>query len=61
MKGEEYRKLRHELELTQVQLAHALELDPGTVARRERDEAPIDQEAELAIRALVDADYPAAS
>ena len=52
MTGEEYRELRSELDLTQLQLAIVLKIDPSTVARREKSGA-IDSEAEMAIRSLV--------
>lgn len=52
MTGNEYRELRAELDLTQLQLAIALGIDPSTVARREKSDA-IDSEAEMAIRSLV--------
>ena len=52
MTGKAYRELRAELDLTQLQLAIALGIDPSTVARREKSDA-IDSEAEMAIRSLV--------
>lgn len=60
MTGEEYRELRVELDLTQLQLANALGIDPSTVARREKSGA-IDSETEMAIRSLVDAKETAQS
>jgi len=48
----EYREWRQRLGLTQAQLAERLGVAPNTVARRERGERPISDEAELALRAL---------
>ena len=52
MTGQEYREIRDELDLTQLQLANALGIYPSTVARREKSDE-IDSEAEMAIRSLV--------
>ncbi len=53
MTGDEYRELRQEIGLTQLQLANALDIDPSTVARREKSDEIV-TEAEIAIRSLRD-------
>jgi transcriptional regulator with XRE-family HTH domain len=61
MTGEEYRELRKELGLTQLQLANKFDIYPSTVARREmKTRGPISIEAEMAIRSLVPAEEAAA-
>lgn len=49
----EYRALRDQLGLTQVELAEALGVTSNTIARRERGELAIPAEAERAIMCLV--------
>jgi transcriptional regulator with XRE-family HTH domain len=52
MKGENLRKAREGLGLTQAQLAEELGIQPNTVARYERDLLVIPKAIELAIEAL---------
>jgi transcriptional regulator with XRE-family HTH domain len=53
MKGKELRKIRGSLKMTQRQLAEALDVAKDTVARMERDEMPIQQVTEFAVRYLL--------
>jgi len=55
MTAAEYKALRDELGMTQEQLARALMVSVSTVSKREQGITPIDNEAALAIRALVEA------
>ena len=52
MSPAEYRDLRVAIGMTQLQLAIALGVTPGTISKRERGEAPIDEEAVRALRHL---------
>jgi len=53
MKGEQLRRLRRSLKMTQKGLGEALDLDKNTVARAERDEIPIPRVTELAVKYLL--------
>jgi transcriptional regulator with XRE-family HTH domain len=53
MQGRELRRLRKTLNMTQRELAEALDLNKNTVARAERDEIPIPRTTELAVRYLL--------
>ena len=53
MKGSELRRLRKRLTMTQANLADALGMQKNSVARMERDERPIMQTTELAVRYLL--------
>jgi transcriptional regulator with XRE-family HTH domain len=53
MKGMELRQLRKDLGMTQRELGEALDLNPNTVARAERDEIPTPRTTELAVRYLL--------
>jgi DNA-binding XRE family transcriptional regulator len=53
MTGQELRRARRLLEMTQKELASALELHTNTVARMERDELPVVKTTELAVRFLL--------
>lgn len=55
MTAAEYRALRDALGMTQEQLARALNVSVSTVSKREQGATPIDSEAALALRALVEA------
>mgnify|MGYP001572138269 CR=1 FL=1 len=52
MTGEELRRLRKRLRLTQVALAERLAVSANTVARWERDEVPIRESMARLIRLL---------
>ena len=54
MTGAEYRALRERLGWSQQRLAEALGTYQSTIGRRETDVHPIDREAELALRWLVE-------
>ena len=54
MKGEELRKARKRLGLTQAGLATILKIAPNSVARLERGERSIDGPLELAIKLLLE-------
>ena len=53
MTGQELRQARRRLDMTQKELANALELHTNTVARMERDELPVVKTTELAVRFLL--------
>jgi DNA-binding XRE family transcriptional regulator len=53
MTGQELRRARRRLELTQRELGAKLELHKNTVARMERDELPVVKTTELAVRFLL--------
>jgi DNA-binding XRE family transcriptional regulator len=53
MTGGELKRARKVLNMTQVELAEALELHKNTVARAERDELPILKTTELAVKYLL--------
>jgi DNA-binding XRE family transcriptional regulator len=53
MTGQELRRARRKLNLTQRQLAVELELHWNTIARMERDELPVVKTTELAVRFLL--------
>jgi DNA-binding XRE family transcriptional regulator len=53
MKGGELKRARRVLNMTQAELAEALELHKNTVARAERDELPILKTTELALKYLL--------
>ena len=53
MKGQELRRLRQALKMTQRELGEALDLNKNTVARAERDEIPIPRVTELAVKYLL--------
>lgn len=52
MTGLEYKELRQSADMTQLQVAIALEVDPSTIQRREREGVPFEQE--LALRAVIE-------
>lgn len=56
MTADEYRALRESRGWSQMQLATLLGVALSTVSKRERGENPIDHEAALAIRRLVESD-----
>jgi DNA-binding XRE family transcriptional regulator len=53
MTGKELKRARKVLQMTQVELAEALELHKNTVARAERDELPILKTTEFAVKYLL--------
>jgi DNA-binding XRE family transcriptional regulator len=53
MTGQELRRARRRLELTQRELGAKLELHKNTIARMERDELPVLKTTELAVRFLL--------
>lgn len=53
MTGQELRRARRKLKLTQRKLGAELELHKNTIARMERDELPIVKTTELAVRFLL--------
>lgn len=53
MTGKELKRARESLDMTQAELAEALELHKNTVARAERDELPILKTTELAVKYLL--------
>ena len=53
MTGKQLRQSRKLLEMTQVELGMALDLDSNTIARAERDEIPIPRVTELAVKYLL--------
>jgi DNA-binding XRE family transcriptional regulator len=53
MTGQELRRARRQLQMTQRELAQKLELHKNTVARMERDELPVVKTTELAVRFLL--------
>jgi DNA-binding XRE family transcriptional regulator len=53
MTGQELRRARRQLQMTQKELAKELELHKNTVARMERDELPVVKTTELAVRFLL--------
>ena len=53
MKGQELRRLRQALKMTQRELGEALDLNKNTVARAERDEIPTPRVTELAVKYLL--------
>lgn len=53
MTGDEMRRARARLSMTQRELGEALDLDKNTVARAERDELPIHRTTELAVKYLL--------
>jgi transcriptional regulator with XRE-family HTH domain len=53
MTGEELRRARRKLSMTQREIAAELELHKNTIARMERDELPIVKTTELAVRFLL--------
>jgi DNA-binding XRE family transcriptional regulator len=53
MTGQELRQARRRLDMTQRELAKALEFHTNTVARMERDELPVVKTTELAVRFLL--------
>lgn len=54
MTGDQLRRARKRLGLTQAQLAAILKIAPNSVARLERDERKIDGPLELAITLLLE-------
>lgn len=52
MNGQELKRQRLALDMTQRELAEALDLNKNTVARAERDEIPIPRVTEMAIKFL---------
>jgi DNA-binding XRE family transcriptional regulator len=52
--GQELRRARRRLRLTQRELGAELELHKNTIARMERDELPIVKTTELAVRFLLE-------
>jgi transcriptional regulator with XRE-family HTH domain len=54
MKGEQLRRARKKLGLTQSALARLLKIAPNSLARLERNERRIDGPMELAIRLLLE-------
>jgi DNA-binding XRE family transcriptional regulator len=52
--GQELRRARRHLQMTQRELAQKLELHKNTVARMERDELPVVKTTELAVRFLLE-------
>ena len=53
MTGQELRRARKRLTMTQKELAHELELHKNSVARMERDELSVVKTTELAVRFLL--------
>lgn len=53
MTGQELRRARRQLQMTQKELAQELELHKNTIARIERDELPVVKTTELAVRFLL--------
>ncbi len=53
MKGKYLRTLRKRLDMTQTELAQELRMQKNSIARMERDESPIMQTTELAVRYLL--------
>lgn len=53
MTGQELRLLRKRLHMTQLELAEALGMRKNSIARMERDERPVMQVTELAVRYLL--------
>ncbi|MSP41522.1 MAG: helix-turn-helix domain-containing protein [Deltaproteobacteria bacterium] len=53
MTGQELRRARRRLQLTQRELGAQLELHKNTIARMERDELPVVKTTELAVRFLL--------
>lgn len=53
MTGQELRRARRKLDMTQREIAQALELHKNTIARMERNELPIVKTTELAVRFLL--------
>jgi len=53
MSGSELRRLRERLTMTQAKLADALGMQKNSVARMERDERPVMQTTEMAVRYLL--------
>jgi DNA-binding XRE family transcriptional regulator len=53
MTGQELRRARRRLEMTQRELAQELELHKNSIARMERDELPVVKTTELAVRFLL--------
>jgi transcriptional regulator with XRE-family HTH domain len=53
MTGQELRRARRKLKMTQREVAAELELHKNTIARMERDELPIVKTTELAVRFLL--------
>jgi DNA-binding XRE family transcriptional regulator len=53
MQGSDLRRARNALDMTQRELAEALDLNKNTVARAERDEIPIPRTTELAVKYLL--------
>lgn len=51
--GEEYRKARRKLGLTQEQLAYEVGTSVSTIKKRENGEHPVHREAQMAIRLLL--------
>lgn len=58
MKGEELRRLRRQLGLTQVEMAERLGVAANTVARWERNEMSINEPAARLARFLVETERP---
>ena len=53
MTGQELKRQRLVLKMTQRELAEALDLNKNTVARAERDEIPVPRVTELAVKYLL--------
>ena len=53
MNGQELKRQRLVLKMTQRELAEALDLNKNTVARAERDEIPVPRVTELAVKYLL--------
>jgi DNA-binding XRE family transcriptional regulator len=51
--GQDLRRFRNKLAMTQRELGEALDLNKNTVARAERDEIPIPRTTELAVKYLL--------
>ncbi len=53
MNGQQLRKARRALELTQVELSRKVHLHPNTIARMERGEIPIQEQLAMLVRFLL--------
>jgi DNA-binding XRE family transcriptional regulator len=53
MTGEELRRARHRLKMSQAKLGEAIELHRNTIARMERSELPIVKTTEFAVKFLL--------